>query len=92
MALARVHVLIEGDVQGVGFRFSTERVATKLGLAGWVRNRPEGAVEAVFEGERSVVDQMVAWCHRGPSSAYVNNVNVNWESPSGDLAGFRITF
>jgi acylphosphatase len=85
----RRHVVIYGFVQGVGFRFGVERTATARGVAGWVRNRPDGAVEAVFEGERADVQALVEFCRRGPRGAEVERVDVEEESAEG-LAGFRV--
>jgi acylphosphatase len=79
-----------GFVQGVGFRFAVERAAQLRGVAGWVRNRPDGAVEAVFEGQREDVEALVELCRRGPRSAEVERVDVTAESPEG-LAGFRVS-
>ena len=81
--------LVRGRVQGVGFRWFVEREALILGIAGWVRNRSDGRVEAVFEGEPDAVDRLVAWCRRGPPSALVSAVEVVSEEPTGD-AGFRV--
>ncbi len=81
---------MHGFVQGVGFRFAVERAAASRGLAGWVRNRPDGAVEAVFEGQREDVEALVAFCRQGPRGAAVERVDVAEESPEG-LAGFRVT-
>ena len=82
---------VTGRVQGVGFRESCRREALRLGVAGTVRNRGDGAVEAVFEGTPPAVDQMVAWCRRGPRSAHVGDVTVTVESPIDDV-GFTISF
>ncbi|MEW5850124.1 MAG: acylphosphatase [Myxococcota bacterium] len=71
-----VHLLIHGRVQGVGYRANTERAARKLGLTGWVRNRVDGAVEAHAQGDEQQVAALVSWCHRGPPSARVDNVQV----------------
>ena len=87
MARIRVRVRIEGLVQGVYFRAHTEEEALRLGLAGWVRNRPDRSVEAVFEGEAAQVERMIAWCHRGPSMAQVRRVSVQNEDVQGDAAG-----
>jgi acylphosphatase len=70
----RVHVFISGRVQGVWFRRSTREMADLLGLVGWVRNTPDGRVEAVFEGPVAQVDEMLKWCHVGPRSARVSEV------------------
>lgn len=88
--LSRIHVTIAGRVQGVGFRYSCEEEAETRGLAGWVRNLPDGRVEAAFEGPRGDVEEMLAWCRKGPPAARVTNVEVRWEAPQGEL-GFRIT-
>ncbi|MGZ4688132.1 MAG: acylphosphatase [Acidimicrobiia bacterium] len=85
----RRRVIVEGRVQGVGFRVSCARAARDAGLAGVVRNLPDGRVEAVFEGTIAHVDSLVAWCRRGPSHAHVRNVRVSEEVPRGD-AEFRI--
>lgn len=85
----RAHVLISGRVQGVGYRFSTQDVASVYSLAGWVRNLPDGRVEAVFEGDRAPVEDMIQWCHKGPPHAQVNEVKVEYEPPEG-LKGFEI--
>ena len=87
--MERRHVVIYGFVQGVGFRFGVERTATARGVAGWVRNRPDGTVEAVFEGERADIEALVEFCRRGPRGAEVERVDVEEESAEG-LAGFRV--
>ena len=83
---SRVHVLISGRVQGVGYRFSTCDLAARLGLGGWVRNLSDGRVEAVFEGPSAEVAQAVAWCRRGPVGAWVEDVQTRPEQPSGDTS------
>jgi acylphosphatase len=86
---ARARILVSGLVQGVGYRFSTVEEAGRLGLAGWVRNLPDGRVEALAEGPRPLVEELVAWCRRGPPAARVTGVEVEWSAAAGDLAGFR---
>ena len=84
--LVAAHVYVSGKVQGVGFRAATRAAAQRLGLSGWVRNLPDGRVEALFVGPKDAVEQMVAWCHRGPRAARVSQVKVDWKlpgSPSG---------
>ena len=83
-AARRVRVVVSGDVQGVGFRWSVREEAESQGVAGWVRNRPDGRVEAVFEGPPSAVDAMVSWCRTGPRWATVQDVTVAEEAPEGD--------
>jgi acylphosphatase len=85
----RRHVTVYGYVQGVGFRFAVERAARSRGVVGWVRNRPDGAVEAVFEGEPEDVEALVELCREGPRGAEVERVDVRKESPEG-VSGFRV--
>ncbi len=85
----RTRVVVEGRVQGVWFRDSTRAEAQKLGLAGWVRNLPDGRVEAVFEGPSDAVAAACAWCRKGPSHAVVIDVTTVDEQPVG-LTGFEI--
>jgi acylphosphatase len=85
----RRRVVVHGSVQGVGFRYAVERAAGSRGVSGWVRNRPDGTVEAVFEGERPDVEALVELCRQGPRGAEVERVDVTEESPEG-LAGFRV--
>lgn len=80
---------MRGRVQGVFFRDTTRRNAEAAGVAGWVSNRPDGAVEAVFEGDPQAVDQLVKFARRGPSGAEVDSVDIVEEEPE-DLSGFRI--
>ena len=87
--MRRSHILIYGFVQGVGFRFAVQRAASSRGVSGWVRNRPDGAVEAVFEGEPVDVEALVDFCRRGPRGAEVERVEVEEELPEG-LGGFRV--
>jgi acylphosphatase len=77
-------------VQGVFFRDSTRQKAEELGLAGWVRNVPDGQVEALFEGPFAKIREMVHWCEEGPQRASVENVDTDFESADGDLEGFEV--
>jgi len=88
----RAHVLIKGRVQGVFFRAETLSQAYSLGLTGWVRNRWGGSVEAVFEGEDQKVRKMIAWCYKGPPSAVVEDVEVEWEDYKGEFASFSVRY
>jgi len=83
MELIHAHLLISGRVQRVGFRFSTQDMATLYGLTGWVKNLPDGRIEAVFEGDRASVAAMIQWCHQGPPQAQVEHVTVKYEPPQG---------
>ena len=88
--MIRRRVIAHGRVQGVFFRDTTRRMARSRGLGGWVRNAPDGTVEAVFEGEGDAVESMVRWSRDGPRGAVVERVEVTDEEPEG-LAEFRIT-
>jgi acylphosphatase len=88
--MRRVRVRVGGRVQGVFYRTTCAEKARALGLAGWVRNLPDGSVEAAFEGTTERVDAAVEWCRVGPRLAVVDVVEVVDESPIGD-EGFRIT-
>jgi acylphosphatase len=81
-------VLVTGRVQGVFFRHETSRRASAKRVAGWIRNLPDGRVEAVFEGEAEPVEAMISWCRSGPPLAQVEDVQVEWEAPRGER-GFR---
>ncbi|HET6498073.1 MAG TPA: acylphosphatase [Coriobacteriia bacterium] len=87
--LIRRHVRVSGTVQGVSFRAETLRMAKRTGVHGWVRNLPDGRVEAVFEGAREAVDAAVAWCGNGPVAAVVEELAVADEPPEG-VRGFEI--
>jgi len=87
---ARVQVLISGRVQGVFFRARTMQEAVRLNVTGWIRNLPDGRVEAVFEGEKEAVDAMVDFCREGPRGAAVIGVNAKWDLPKGEFRDFKI--
>ena len=87
---ARARVLVSGVVQGVWFRESTRGEADRLGVAGWVRNLPDGRVEAAFEGPADAVGAMVSWCSKGPPNAVVERVEVAPEDPEGIQGPFRV--
>jgi acylphosphatase len=89
----RARLVASGRVQGVAFRAATVDEAQRIGhLRGWVRNLPDGRVEALVEGERPAVEALVAWCRRGPRSARVDDLQVSWEAARGDLGPFDIAF
>ena len=87
--MIRRRVVIHGHVQGVFFRDSTRRLAEREGVAGWVRNRPDGAVEAVFEGEQEAVEGLIRFAREGPRGARVDDVEVIEEEPES-LRGFSV--
>ena len=92
MDLVRAHVFVEGRVQGVNFRAYTRDRARQSRVEGWVKNLSDGRVEAVFEGSRSAVQNLVSWCYSGPTSARVDRVQVQWEQPTGKEGGFSIVW
>jgi acylphosphatase len=85
----RVSVVVSGRVQGIGFRYSCEDVAHNNGISGWVRNLPDGRVEAEFEGQDADVEAMVSWCRQGPPMAWIESVEVSTLATTGE-AGFRV--
>ena len=88
--IERMRVHITGRVQGVWYRGSMEREATRLGVSGWVRNLPDGSVEAIVEGPPAAVRALVAWCATGPPGARVAHVATSPEPAGGELRGFHI--
>ena len=86
----RVHVFVQGRVQGVGFRYSVHRQALALGLAGWVRNLPDGRVEAEFEGPRPALEEMLEWCGTGAGFAKVTHLDAAWESGPARYTEFHV--
>jgi acylphosphatase len=89
---ARLHGIVTGAVQGVSFRWFTQRRATELGLVGWVRNRADGAVEFVAEGSRDALASLVDIVHAGPAAAAVENVATEWSAATGEFHRFEIRF
>ncbi len=89
---ARAHVLVNGTVQGVLFRSETKQNAESNGVKGWVRNLPDGRVEAVFEGEEENVKGLVEFCRRGPRGAMVTAIDLSWEAYTGVFRDFRIKY
>ncbi|MCH7730260.1 acylphosphatase [Patescibacteria group bacterium] len=88
--MIRAHVFIEGRVHGIGFRYWVRKNAQGLGLTGWVRNLADGRVEAVFEGAKKDVEDMIKKCKRGPMLAGVKHIDINWEEATGEFEGFGI--
>ena len=88
--VVRMHAVIHGDVQGVGFRYFVIDLARPLGLRGWVRNRPDGSVELTAEGERDQLETLLERARRGPRSAQVTDVEVDWAEASGNLGPFQL--
>jgi acylphosphatase len=89
---ARAHVYVSGRVQGVFFRSETQDEARRHGIAGWVRNLPDGRVEAVFEGEKENVEKLIEFSRRGPPGAKVTKADVTWEDYTGQFKSFTIRY
>ena len=89
---ARLHAIVHGRVQGVNFRYYTVHTAQQLGLTGWVANRWDGAVETVAEGPREALDQFRAFLHRGSPSAWVQQVDAEWQTSTGEFNRFRVRY
>lgn len=87
----RAHIFVTGKVQGVYFRLSTQRIAKNHRVTGWIRNRSDGRVEAVFEGEESEVKTLVDYCRKGPKSAVVIDFSVEWKISKDEFTTFTIT-
>lgn len=89
---ARAHVYASGRVQGVFFRSDTRDEAVRHNVTGWVRNLPDGRVEAVFEGEKKNVDKLIEFCRKGSPGASVTNVEVSWKPYTGEFESFKIRY
>ncbi|MBL0715893.1 MAG: acylphosphatase [Desulfosarcina sp.] len=89
--IVRAHVMISGRVQGVAFRWETLRVAERYQVKGWVRNLPDGQVEAIIEGLRPQVSAVLDWCRQGPAIARVDAVDIRWEDFGAEFEDFTIT-
>lgn len=90
MKQVRANVRIRGRVQGVSFRYFTRQSAQDHGVTGWVRNLPDGDVEAVFEGREPDVRTVVDWCRQGPEGARVDRIEADWEEARGEFADFQV--
>jgi acylphosphatase len=88
----RAHAVVSGRVQGVFFRLETKHAADGFGVFGWVRNKRDGTVEAVFEGSENSVMSILEWCKKGPPIAKVNRVDVKWEDYKGEFNSFDVTY
>jgi acylphosphatase len=86
----RLHGIIYGRVQGVGFRAYVYRKAAEVGVSGWVRNRWDGSVEVLAEGDRPTLDRLLVLLKRGPSSAMVSNMDIEWQAATGEFSRFSV--
>jgi acylphosphatase len=93
MAAVRADLIIKGRVQGVCYRMETEDAARRIGgLTGWVRNKRDGSVEVMVEGEKEKIEQLIAWCWKGPMLAKVMEIKTEWLKPTGEFRDFRTTY
>lgn len=92
MARARLSAVVHGYVQGVFFRANTQKRAIELGLTGWVKNRNDGSVELIAEGEKEALGALLIWCGKGPSGAKVDKVEHSWEDFKGEFTSFSIHY
>lgn len=90
--MERVHLMISGDVQGIGFRAWVRGKAKELGVVGWVKNRSDGAVEVVAEGEPEALGALIKECQQGPDVAWVEKVGVTWEEATGEFVSFDVVY
>ena len=89
---ARLHAIVHGRVQGVNFRYYTQRRARELGLGGYVRNLWDGTVEAVAEGPRAALEELLAFLRVGPRAAFVTQVEATWPAPTGEFRSFEVRY
>jgi acylphosphatase len=92
MAKARAHISISGRVQGVFFRAYTQKAARAGNILGWVMNTRDGRVEAVLEGEKEQVENMINWCHQGSPMSHVTRVDVDWQEYTGEFHDFGVRY
>jgi len=90
MANKRVQLIVKGRVQGVFFRASAQREARRLGVTGWVKNRADGSIEVLAEGEEDAIKEIVGWANHGPTAARVDHVDVRWRGYTGEFFEFAI--
>lgn len=88
----RAHITVFGRVQGIFYRANTKEIADRLGVRGWVRNLKDGRVEAMLEGEKGQVEELLSWCRQGPPGAHVERVEVQWKDFEGEFPGFSIRY
>jgi acylphosphatase len=88
----RVRIRIHGRVQGVFYRHNAAQKAERFGVKGWVRNHPDGSVEALLEGKEQAIQQMIKWCKEGPSGAIVEKMDLTWEPYKGEFHNFQIRY
>jgi acylphosphatase len=88
----RAHIIIKGLVQGVFFRADAQKIAQSVNLTGWIRNTNDGGVKTVAEGTKENLEKFISWCRKGPATARVENVKIEWEKATGEFKGFTIQY
>jgi acylphosphatase len=88
--MIRAHLIIKGYVQGVGYRATTSRKASQLKIKGWIKNLPNGSVEAIIEGDEEAVNKLIKWCFRGPTNARVRDIQVDKMTATGEFPYFFV--
>ena len=88
---SRIHIFVSGKVQGVFFRENTRKKAAEFGLSGFVRNLPNGKVEAVFEGDKEKIEKIIQWIKKGPETAQIENIEIDWQNYQEEFINFEIT-
>ena len=92
VGIRRVRLIVTGDVQAVGYRFTAIEVARDLDLVGWVKNNPDGTVEIVAEGPREKLENLIIWSKKGPALARVDNVKIEWQQASVEFNTFEVKY
>jgi acylphosphatase len=87
---SRIHIFVSGKVQGVFFRENTRKKAAEFGLSGFVKNLQNGKVEAIFEGEKEKIEKIIQWIKKGPETARVENIEINWQDYQEEFEDFEI--
>lgn len=90
--MERVNIIVFGDVQAVGYRFTAIEIARDLGLTGWVKNNSDGSVEIVAEGEEEKLKDLISWTRKGPPFAKVDKVQFDWEEATGEFSSFDVRY
>ena len=92
MTKKRIEAIVRGRVQGVSFRYYTQKEAQRLGITGWIRNQPDGSVMTIAEGEEPVLTAFVQFLHHGPPAARVSDVNWSWQEATGEFRAFEVSY
>ena len=89
---ARIHLIVSGTVQGVFYRANAKKVASGLGLKGWIRNLQDGNVEVLAEGRKPALDRLIEFCRKGPEGASIDNIEIEWDKFRNEFGSFEVRF